>query len=146
VFGSTGLSEEQRASVDEKSGRRRVDLLAEFGLMHLRHATAIEGGYGVAQIAEVGRQLPAQHPNTLTRADLAEIPACRDYVPQREAPTGPAAEDDLGVPPSATGPTPGPRTPTLAIAIIGATGKLGGPAIDALVEHDVGYGRSELTA
>jgi 5-methylcytosine-specific restriction enzyme B len=101
VFESMGLSEEQRSFVYEKSGRRRVDVRAQFALMHLRRAAAIEGGYGVAQITEVGRRLLADHAHTLTVADLAETPAYRDYVSQRKTPAEPTPQDDLDEQPDA---------------------------------------------
>lgn len=96
AFDSMGLTAEQRAYTHKKSGQRRVDVRATFALHHLRRATAVAGGYGVAQITEVGRRLLAEHPNSLTRVDLAKIPAYRDYVPQRETPAEPEAEEELG--------------------------------------------------
>lgn len=101
VFDSMGLTADQRAYTHEKSGQRRVDVRGNVAIHHLRRATALEGGYGVAQITEVGRRLLADHAHTLTVADLAEIPAYRDYVPQGETSTAPAVQDDLGDQPDA---------------------------------------------
>lgn len=84
VYDLMGLTEQQRLVTHEKSGRRRVDVRSMFAIHHLRRATALEGGYGVARITEVGRRLIAEHPDVLTLADLEQIPAYREYVPQRE--------------------------------------------------------------
>ncbi|PRZ15611.1 AAA family ATPase [Nesterenkonia sandarakina] len=97
TYDSMGLTDEQRAYTHAKSGQRRVDVRANFAIHHLRRATAIEGGYGVAQITELGRQLLADHPDSLTRADLEEIQAYREYVPQRETPAEAGADDEIGV-------------------------------------------------
>lgn len=94
AFDSMGLTDEQRAYTHAKTGQRRVDVRANFALHHLRRATAVEGGYGVAEITELGRQLLAEHPSSLTREDLEEIPAYRDYVPQRETPAENVAEEE----------------------------------------------------
>lgn len=95
VFDLMGLTAEQRAFVHEKSGRRRTDVRCMFAIHHLRRATALEGGYGVARITELGRRLLADHPDWLTLADLEQIPAYRDYVPQRDgAASKDAAQED----------------------------------------------------
>lgn len=97
VYDSMGLTDEQRAYTHEKSGQRRVDVRANLAVHHLRRATAVAGGYGVAQITEVGRQLLAGHAHALSVADLAEIPAYREYVPQREAAAASVGEDEADV-------------------------------------------------
>ncbi|MGO1566295.1 MAG: AAA family ATPase [Brevibacterium aurantiacum] len=94
VFDAMGLTAKQRVYTHEKSGQRRVDVRANLAVHHLRRATAVEGGYGVAQITEVGRQLLAEHMNALSVADLTEIPAYREYVPNRESVGEIAAEED----------------------------------------------------
>ncbi|MEW1965730.1 AAA family ATPase [Micrococcus sp. NPDC078436] len=95
VYDLMGLTEEQRAYTHEKSGQRRVDVRANFAVSHLRRAEALEGGYGVARITDVGRRLLAGHPEGLTLDDLQAIPAYRDYVPQKEGQLE-AAQEEMG--------------------------------------------------
>lgn len=96
VYDLMRLTEEQRAYTHEKSGQRRVDVRGNFAVSHLRRAEALEGGYGVARITEVGRRLLAGHPDGLTLDDLQEIPAYRDYIPQKEGPLEAAPEEPDG--------------------------------------------------
>lgn len=96
AFDSMGLSAEQRAYTHEKSGQHRVDVRGNFALHHLRRATAVEGGYGVAQITSMGRQLLSDHADSLSTADLNQIRAYRDYEPKREGSVATDPEDDIG--------------------------------------------------
>lgn len=98
VYDSMGLTEEQRAYTHTKSGQRRVDVRANLAVHHLRRATAIGSGYGVAQITDLGRQLLTQHPDSLTREDLEAIPAYREYVRQRETSAEVSEDDELSPP------------------------------------------------
>lgn len=86
VFALVGLTDDQIDERFETSGSKIADTRAQFAMSALRRAEAIEGGYGVARITDVGRRLLADHPGGITEADLREIPAYRDHVPATRTP------------------------------------------------------------
>lgn len=92
VFSLMGLTEEQLAARYDKSGERVAETRAQFAMSYLRRAEAIEGGYGIARITDVGRKLLTEHPENLTEAHLREIPAYREHVPGTRQ--SDATEDD----------------------------------------------------
>ncbi|MGO4202826.1 AAA family ATPase [Rhodococcus sp. TAF43] len=88
------LTETQRAE-RLNSGQSRAENRVGWALSMLKRAgavTQIRNGY--SEITECGHQFLAEHPETITEADLVAVPAFQEYVPKpRKASPKDAIED-----------------------------------------------------